>query len=634
MTTVDKIRKLIWPAVLLPIPAGEKGPRLKGWQKLTIFAMNANYLERLNHGQNIGVLLGSPSFGLCSIDIDSDDHFKTFLELNSKLRDTLNSRGARGGNIWVRIIGEYPSSCKIRLADQDWGEWRATGNQTVLHGVHPSGRAYENNNKCPLEIAFSDIRWPERLALPWRLTPESNNGFSWSTANRDLTSNDAGRAERFIRRFEQDIRFVPEKGMWLIWESERWQMDFDGGLERLAISLSREMLADASAIVGTNDAAAAARSRACQEALACGDRRNIADYAALAQVDRRILLHARKLDADPWRIGARNAVINLQNGDVCSYGRSDYITHLLGCDVDHEATCPRWNQFMEEIFEEAEVRHYVHKAVGYTLTGNMNEQVFFFLYGTGRNGKSKFIELLEYIFGTYAARAGKGIVAASSRGDYPLREMADIVGARLLVASETEENERLNESVIKDLTGGDSARAEHKYQRAFIFHPACKLWIAGNHKPSIRGTDCGIWRRVRLIPFTRTFEGANEDRMLGDKLKAEAKGILNWAVRGAILWHQEGLIPPAAISSAVADYRAEEDTLADYINECTSEQHASVVTHAEIVRSYQNWANANCIRYPLSSKMLAKRLRERDWRDDFNSKKAKIWRGVALTNAG
>ena len=131
--------------------------------------------------------------------------------------------------------------------------------------------------------------------------------------------------------------------------------------------------------------------------------------------------------------------------------------------------------------------------------------------------------------------------------------MADIPGARLVLASETEEGERLNESVIKDLTGGDSLRAEHKYERAFSFRPVAKLWIYGNHKPTIRGTDCGIWRRVRLIPFTEKFEGVNDDPCLGEKLCQEAPGILNWAIEGCLLWQSEGLRPPEIVQSAVTN---------------------------------------------------------------------------------
>ena len=211
------------------------------------------------------------------------------------------------------------------------------------------------------------------------------------------------------------------------------------------------------------------RLSAAGEALSFGDRKNISDFLALAKVDQRILLPVSQLDNDPWIVGAKNAVIELKNDTVREYSRHDYITRTLGCEVDPQATCPRWKQFMEEVFPDSELRHYVHKAIGYTLSGDTREQCFLFCYGTGHNGKSKLLETIEHIFGELSSRAGKGIVSASYRGDYPLRELADIVGARFILASETEEGERLNEGVIKDLTGSDSLRAEHKYERAFKF---------------------------------------------------------------------------------------------------------------------------------------------------------------------
>jgi putative DNA primase/helicase len=445
-----------------------------------------------------------------------------------------------------------------------------------------------------------------------------------------FTSNDAGRADRFVSRFKDEIRFLPERGIWLTWDGGRWQIDSDGALERRSILLSREMLAEAALIPGTDKTAVAERETAARDALAFGDRRNIADLLALAKVNKSVLLPAKKLDADPWIVGAGNAIIDLRTGEVREYGRDDYVTKRLGCKVNVEATCPRFKLFLTEIFPDPEVRQYMIKAAGYSLTGIVSEQCFWFLHGTGQNGKSKLIEILEHVLGSYAARAGTGIIAARKPSDYPLREMADVVGVRALFASETEEGEKLNECVIKDLTGCDSLRAEHKYERAFTFLPNCKLWIAGNHKPTIRGTDTGIWRRVRLIPFERKFEGTAEDKALGEKLRSEASGILNLLVAGCLLWQNEGLNPPKAIVNAVADYRAEEDTLAEFIEECTIEETLATVTHGQVFKRYQEYAQTNGVRYTLSSKKLAKRLRERGWQDTRSWGCSCLWQGVRL----
>ena len=447
----------------------------------------------------------------------------------------------------------------------------------------------------------------------------------------DYTRNDAGRAERFVARYREDIRFVPERGVWVTWEEGRWRVDHDGAMERRAVALSHEMLAGAAALVAVEENER--RLRLGREALECGQLRQIRHYLALAQSERSILLPVERLDADPWTLGAGNAVIDLRTGAARGYGREDYVTRRVAAEAQAGAECPRWRRFVEEIFPDEEVRHYVHKAAGYSLTGDMREQCFFFLHGTGRNGKSKFTETLEHVLGGYALRAGKGIVAARPGSDYPLREMADLAGVRFALASETAEGERLNEGVIKDITGGDSLRAEHKYERSFTFRPQCKLWIAGNHKPTIRGTDTGIWRRVRLIPFTRTFEGAEDDRNLGAKLRAEAPGILRWLVEGCLLWQREGLAPPSTVRSAVEDYRTEEDVLANFIDDCVRMELENLVPHPVLYQTYLDWSQSNGVRHPFGARVLAKRLRDRGWNHTRSREFRCLWRGISLEEA-
>ena len=624
MTTLDHILELTGPAVLLPIPKGKKGPTRTGWQTLSLGDMTTEHLAGLNHGNNIGVLLGEASQGLCTIDCDAQEGLDTLLELNPSLAATLQSRGARGGNLWLRITGSFPKSCKLMVADGSaFGEWRADGNQTVIHGTHPSGCVYKRNDKPVLEVSFDSILWPEGMRLPW-IKPEP------AQAPASYTPNDAGRATRFVDRFARDIRFVHDRSLWMTWTDNRWRPDRDGSVLRLAVKLSGEMLAAAALITGTSKADQQAREQAAQEALACGDRRNIQDFLELAKVDIRILLASDKLDADLWTVAAQNAVVDLKTGIARDFTRSDFTTRELGTPADPQAECPRWIKFMEEVFPDESVRNFVHKAAGYTLTGDTREQVFFFAFGTGRNGKSKFVEALEHVMGTYGVRAGKGIVAANGRGDFPKGEVAELAGARLACASETGEGERMNEELVKDLTGSDFMRGEHKYERGFRFKPVCKLWICGNHKPTIRGTDGGIWRRVRLIPFLQTFEGTADDRNLSAKLAAEAPGILNWLIQGCQLWRDEGLEAPDPIRQAVDSYRTEEDTLADFIGECVTEDVDANTSHADLFRSYQFFCGESGIRFPLTAKLLAKKLRERGWRDVRTASSFCFWRAVGL----
>lgn len=446
----------------------------------------------------------------------------------------------------------------------------------------------------------------------------------------DPCRNDAGRAERFVERFGNDVRFVPEREIWLTWQEERWRQDSDGAVERLAVAMSKEMLAAAGDISGTDDNALRARQAAAREALACGDRRNMADFMHLARIDQRILLPVDRLDVDPMVVGANNLLIDLRTGASRNYGRADFITRPLACAFDPDAICPRWESFMEEVFPDEGLRHYIHKSVGYTLTGDMREQIFFFLHGVGRNGKSVFVRTLEkYVFGKLSVRAGRGITATTERGGYPATEVAELAGARMILTSETEQGQKLNENVIKDLSGGDAMRGRNLYENAFTFLPVGKLWIVGNHKPTIRGTDGGIWRRVRLIPFTQKFEGDADDRLLPDKLAAEASGILNWAVRGCLLWQAEGLEMPEVVRAAVDEYKRDEDRLGDFIEDAVVEVRGGGIKHAELYRAYTQHCE-ECGNHKWTSRALIKALRERDWVSGSTWDSKVVWKGFSL----
>ena len=394
--------------------------------------------------------------------------------------------------------------------------------------------------------------------------------------------------------------------------------------------MSKAMLHAAAEMKGVDDASGRARNAALKEALACGDRRNIADFVHLARVNPLVLLAVDKLDADPWVVGAKNLVVDLRTGAARPYTRADFITRTLACDVDPNATCPRWDKFMEEVFPDEDVRHYVHKAVGYSLTGDTREQCFFFPYGIGRNGKSVFVRTLErHVFGGLTVRAGRGITACPPNGKYPETEVAELAGARMILTSETEQGQKLNENVIKDLTGQDPMRGRFLYEKGFDFDPVGKLWIVGNHKPLIKGTDDGVWRRPRLIHFTQKFEGASADRTLPEKLAAEASGILNWAVRGCLLWQAEGLEMPGVMQAAVNAYKRDEDRLADFIEDETFDSPTGEIPNGVLYDRYKVHCEDNGA-HPWSSKALGKALREeRQWQW-VKRAKGVVWLGVSL----
>ena len=441
--------------------------------------------------------------------------------------------------------------------------------------------------------------------------------------------NDCGNAAMFCDRWQSEVAYIPERDNWLTWEG-RWVRDMNGGITRRAGQLAVEMLEEVDKMPSFTEQQIKAKKLARQSAVRCGDNRAIRPMIDLSKAVLKIQMPAAKIDADPFLLGATNAVIDLKTGVVREYCREDFITQTVGVAYDPTAECPRWLQFVEEIFPDPEVSRYVWKAAGYSLTGEVKEKCFFFLHGSGDNGKSRFLSALALVMGEYAERAGKGLTAANARGDYPLREARKIVGKRLVLASETEDRERLNVGVIKDITGGDSMDAAQLYEKPITFKPVCKIWIAGNHKPTIADAGPAIWGRVRLIPFDRIFTAEEKDLDLEAKLTAEAPGILKWLVEGCLLWQQEGLIPPARVVEAVDDYRKEEDTLAEFIEECTRVSAMSFITQASLFEKYQAWATESGMRCPLTKRALAKHLRERKWVSHRGNQGVHMWMGVTI----
>ena len=228
---------------------------------------------------------------------------------------------------------------------------------------------------------------------------------------------------------------------------------------------------------------------------------------------------------------------------------------------------------------------------GYFLTGTTREDALFFGYGTGGNGKSRFVSTIAGVLGDYATTAPMETFIASGSDRHPT-ELASLLGARLVTAVETEEGRRWNETRIKTLTGGDKIAARFMRQDFFEYVPQFKLLIIGNHKPGLRGVDEAIRRRMNLIPFSVTIPEEERDPDLLEKLKDEWPGILQWMIEGCTDWQAEGLAKPEIVRQATADYIAAEDALAQWMTERCSIKATHSATVAELFESWRNWAEA------------------------------------------
>ena len=281
--------------------------------------------------------------------------------------------------------------------------------------------------------------------------------------------------------------------------------------------------------------------------------------------------------------------VDLKTGQTYAARREDYCTKIAACEPGGE--CPLWWEFLERVTAgNGELESYLQRVVGYSLTGITSEHVLFFLYGTGANGKTVFINTIAGMMGDYAVTAPMEMFLASHSERHPT-ELAMLRGARLVTATETEDGRRWSEAKIKQLTGGDKIAARFMRQDFFEFAPQFKLLISGNHKPSLRSVDEAIRRRIHLIPFTVTIPPDQRDQQLTDKLKDEWPGILSWAIEGCLEWQRTGLAPPDIVRAATDDYLAEEDVFTRWLEDCT--ESASVWAFerkADLFASWKAWA--------------------------------------------
>ena len=401
---------------------------------------------------------------------------------------------------------------------------------------------------------------------------------------------DEALALNYVDILKDKLRYTNAWGKWHLFNGQRWVEDCTLQASDYAREVCRE-------------AAAGAKDKEAKETASAKKR---AAIVSLAREDRRIAATVDQWDSDILLLNTPGGTIDLRTSELKSHRAADYITKMTA--VAPGGDCPQWRQFIDEVTGgDAEVAAYLQRIAGYVLSGDTSEHALFFFYGTGSNGKSVFLSTFAGILGDYHRTAPIETFTAS-RGERHPTDLAMLRGARMVSAVETEEGRSWAESRIKTLTGGDRIAARFMRQDFFEYMPTFKLIVAGNHKPSLRSVDEAIRRRLHLVPFGVTFPPESRDLDLGEKLKKEWPGILQWALDGWVDWREGGLRPPAAVLAATEDYLEQEDAVGAWIEECC--ELMGEESSSTLFDSWRSW----CIRNgedPRSNKWLSQRLSSR-----------------------
>jgi putative DNA primase/helicase len=444
---------------------------------------------------------------------------------------------------------------------------------------------------------------------------------------------DKGNAIRVVRAHGADLHYCWLWKKWLCWDGRRWAEDVTGEAVRRVKRTQADLYAWAAAKIrelgeldddDARKAQLAPLTKLLGHCLKWEDARSINRCLELARSEPGIPVMPAELDADPFLFNCLNGTIDLRTGELRPHRREDLITKLAPVAYDPAARCPLWEATVSAVLDDnPDLVGYLQRRYGHALTGDTSEQSLAILHGTGQNGKTTIINTaLEVLGPDYAIKASRDLFMAKKQDSHPT-QLAQLFGKRFVACVETAEGRRLDEELVKELTGSDVITARRMREDYWSFRPTHKCFLATNHRPEIRGTDEGIWRRQRLIPFTVRFWDPDKgeegppcrrvDKQLPDKLKAEHPGILRWMVEGCLAWQRHGMQTPEEVLAATNNYRADQDVLGRFLADCcvTSNDDSYRVRAGQLYAAYKGWFEQNEEGSPLSSRRFGEAMTER-----------------------
>lgn len=458
--------------------------------------------------------------------------------------------------------------------------------------------------------------------------PQKTDNYSISigTQMKMHTLDDTGNAQRMYDLCGDVVRYCYTDRRWLSYQGGKWLYDTKGSVFMWADKVLDSMKSELKLWAEHEGGAMFEDYKKHMKKT----RSSSSKKAMVKELEHLVAVSPNELDTDKLLVNTKNGVLNLKDFSVKKHQPEFLMTRMLGTSISETPKKPeKWLAFLDQIFEnDKELIRYIQKALGYSLSGDVSEQCVFFLYGMGRNGKSTFLEIVRKIMNDYATNIQPESIMVKSSANNANSDIARLKGARFVTSVEPNEGMRLNEGLIKQLTGDDMITARKLYGDEFEFRPEFKLWMATNHKPIIRGNDLGIWRRIHIIPFSVTIPDDKVDKHLSEKLTQELPDILAWMVEGYKLWKFEELRKPKVIQDAVEEYKNEMDVISAFLASDYIVEGGEVKAQA-LYAVYCQWA-AECNEYKMSSTKFGREIVKRY--NKVHKKAGWFYTGISLDN--
>jgi putative DNA primase/helicase len=437
-------------------------------------------------------------------------------------------------------------------------------------------------------------------------------------------------AQRFIDRFDDDLRFVPKWGKWLHWDKKRWAEDHRSiRATRLGRRFAKTLWSEL-AEVSQKSSRKSDANELFKFVRDANERKGIEAFVKLATTDERIEVDVVELNLNPYLLNLKNGTLDLKTGELREHRQDDKITQLASVAYDEHAKCELWKATLQTIFgNDDEIIAFVQRLLGYSISGLQAEHILPIAYGSGCNGKSTVTNTILALLGDYGGLANEALLLGAK--DAHPTEKAFLYQKRFVAISEPEQGARLRESRVKELTGDGTITARRMHEDFWSFERTHTFWMSTNHLPRIVGSDEGIWRRVKLIPFEVDVRKVTtpvpdlDKRLVAD----EGPGILNWLIQGFLDWQAYGLFEPDKVKAAVSSYKSEEDELELFIAERCVVSGGCMVESERIFSSYQAWGGK------MSRNLFGRKLGDKFTKDKPTSgdfRKKTLYHGIDLTN--